>query len=44
VGSASLLSLVMRGVACEVIVIDRDKPVRQGWWRIFSMERPYHLQ
>lgn len=25
VGSASLLSLVMRGVACEIIVIDRNK-------------------
>jgi L-lactate dehydrogenase len=30
VGSASLLSLVMRGAACEIVVIDRDRQRAKG--------------
>jgi L-lactate dehydrogenase len=30
VGSASLLSLVMRGVACEIVVVDRNRRRAQG--------------
>jgi L-lactate dehydrogenase len=30
VGAASLLSLVMRGLACEIVVIDRNRPRAEG--------------
>lgn len=30
VGSASLLALVMRGVACRIVVLDRDQPRAKG--------------
>ena len=30
VGSASLLSLVMRGIACEIVVVDRNRQRAQG--------------